>query len=179
MVSKIGIIDVCNVKNRDNWFFGVFNRFLASPGPPKIEAKSLKFATQRQKMDVKKHMFFTIAFFSFLCRFRFQKWSPNRTLFGDCSKTSPLWKSLFFQRKIAIFDVSSLLMRIQNQCRTAFEKSFPKIRQKIDSEPHLDPPKPTKIYRKRTKNRKKNVLKKHVKKRLLKKSGQLGPENKL
>ena len=105
--------------------------------------------------------------------FGLQKWSPHRAFFTTFSKTPILWKSLFFLRKIAIFQASRLQKSTKHRCRNAFEKSIEKKTPKNRCWPPSWPPKAFKNPAKTEKTWKKKHSKKHMKKILLEKCGVL------
>ena len=92
-----------------------------------------KIQIKRIKIDVEKQHVFGDDFSSKFIRFGLRKWIPNPRFAIPLQKTPILQKSLFFLRKIAIFEVRSLKKQIENRCKNAIENNIEKKDSKIRS----------------------------------------------
>ena len=96
-----------------------FNWFL----DPKMEPKSKK---KRLKFDAENQHGFEDDFSSKFLRFGLRKWTQNWAFSIPFSKKPILQKSLFFLRKIAIFQVRSFQKSNKNRCKNTLENDIEK-----------------------------------------------------
>ena len=99
-------------------------------------------------MRCQKTMHFSIDFYWNFLRSGLRKWSENSMFFGSLSKKLILQKSLFFQRKIAIFLVWSLQNSTKFRCEKAFENDIEKKGLKSNLGIDFSLPKPPKLLQK-------------------------------
>ena len=85
-------------------FFRIFIDFWTAWAFPKSTQNRKNPKKMRSKFDVEKMHSFQHHCFTIFRRFDLRKQLQNPRFFATLSKTSILWKSLFFVRKIAIFE---------------------------------------------------------------------------
>ena len=88
--------------------FRNFFKFFEGPRPPKIEPRSSKSGKKHLKIDVERKTYFWERILNRILNvFASENGAKINVFQHFFSKTSILWKSLFFLRKIAIFQVSN------------------------------------------------------------------------